>query len=352
MRKQQQALKPITTVEGLLEAGLLQEKDLPAVSEAAKDFAIRVTPEVVAGIRRKDASDPLYAQYVPSAAELESDGLEMDDPTGDGPFSPLKGVVHRYPDRVLLKVTHTCEVYCRFCFRKDKVGQGEKGLTAAEIDAALTYIRNDPAIFEVILSGGDPLVLSPRRLSEILKKLASVSHVKVVRIHTRVPVVAPEKINAGLLAALRKFPTVYVAIHVNHVRELSDTAKAALARLVDGGVPLLSQTVLLKGVNNSVEALADLMRALVAVRVKPYYLHHLDRARGTSRFRCSIAEGQRLVRALRGRLSGLCQPTYMLDIPGGHGKVPIGPAFLGGSENGSHVVEDPWGYMHKYVDGV
>src|SRR6185295_1897498 len=203
------------------------------------------------------------------------------------------------------------------------------------------------AIWEVILTGGDPFMLSPRRIAEVTSRLGEIAHVKVLRWHTRVPAVEPERVTADLVSALKSGgQAVYVALHVNHARELTPAARAACARIVDAGIPMLSQTVLLKGVNNDAETLAALMRAFVEARVKPYYLHHLDMAPGTSHFRTTIAEGQALMRALRGRLSGIAQPTYVLDIPGGHGKVPIGPGYV--VESG--MIADPAGVTHDFPE--
>jgi len=290
-----------------------------------------------------DPRDPIAAQFVPDVAELSTTPDERADPIGDAVHVVTPGLIHRYPDRVLLKLVSSCAVYCRFCFRRETVGQGDS-LSPSDLAAALAYVRDHGEVSEVIVSGGDPLIASPRRLRDLVVSLADVPHVEVVRFHTRVPVVAPERITTDLVAALKADGVAtWVAIHANHPRELTDDARAALARLADAGVPLVSQTVLLRGVNDDAKTLADLMRAFVRARVKPYYLHHADLAPGTARFRTTIAEGQALMKALRGRVSGLAQPTYVLDIPGGHGKVPIGPDYLG-----DDVVEDPNGGSHPY----
>jgi lysine 2,3-aminomutase len=222
-------------------------------------------------------------------------------------------------------------------------------LGAPAIEAALAYIAGRKEIFEVILTGGDPLVLSARRLGALLRRLAAIPHVKVLRIHTRVPIAAPERITTSLTNALRRAGRpVYVAVHANHPRELTPPARAALARLADAGVQLLSQTVLLKGVNNDAEVLETLMRAFVELRVRPYYLHHPDLAPGTARFRLSLEEGRALVRALRGRVSGLCQPTYVLDVPGGHGKAPVAESFAAPSKDGGFLISSPLGGTVPY----
>jgi lysine 2,3-aminomutase len=257
--------------------------------------------------------------------------------------------VHRHPDRVLLKLVHVCPVYCRFCFRREMVGpEGRPMLSAEKVAAALAYVRAHPEIKEVIFTGGDPLMLSARRLRDVMAEIATIDHVRVARFHTRLPVAAPERITAELVRALilTGRPT-YVVLHANHPRELTAAARAACARFVDAGMPMLSQSVLLRGVNDDVEVLAELMRTFVECRIKPYYLHHGDLARGTSHLRTTIAEGQALMRALRGRVSGLAQPTYVLDIPGGAGKVPVGPSYLAEMDGGCRV-EDPSGRPHRY----
>jgi len=257
--------------------------------------------------------------------------------------------VHRYPDRVLLKVVNACAVYCRFCFRREMVGPGRGGLSPAALAAAFNYIAGHQQIWEVILSGGDPLVLSARRIKEVVKRLAAISHVKVIRVHTRVPVVDPERINAALVRALRTDKATFVVLHANHPRELTQQARAACGRLVDAGIPMLSQSVLLRGVNDDVETLGALMRTFVECRIKPYYLHHADLAPGTAHLRTTIAEGQALMRGLRGRFSGLCQPTYVLDIPDGYGKSPIGPNYVSADGDGqTAVIEDFTGRRHAY----
>jgi lysine 2,3-aminomutase len=329
----------------LCDAGLVQAADLPVLERVAAQYAVAITPAMTALIDIDDPADPIARQFVPHAGELDHDPLESADPVGDEVHSPVLGVVHRYPDRVLLKLTHTCAVYCRFCFRREVVGpKGPGNLSGADLDAALAYIAGDPAIWEVILTGGDPLLLSARRLREVMQRLAAIEHVKVVRFHTRLPVVDPGAISDELVEALRASgKATYVALHANHARELTPAARAACARIVDAGLPMLGQSVLLRGVNDDPASLGALMRAMVETRIKPYYLHHGDLAPGTGATRTTIQEGQALMRAIRGDLSGLCQPTYVLDIPGGHGKVPVGPAY---AESGE--VTDPWGQTHAY----
>jgi lysine 2,3-aminomutase len=336
-------VKTLRTPSELAGAGLAAVSDLASLGQVA------VTPAFAALIDPADPADPIARQVLPQAFELHAAPDEMADPIGDEAHAPVKGVVHRYRDRVLLKLTHTCAVYCRFCFRREAVGPAGGGeLTAGERDAALAYIAGDPGIWEVILTGGDPLVLSARRLADVMARLDAIAHVKVVRLHSRVPVADPAAITAERVAALKRFSgAVYVAVHANHPRELTPAARAACARLVDAGVPLVSQSVLLKGVNDDAATLEALMRAFVETRIKPYYLHHLDLAPGTAPFRTRLEDGQALVRGLRGRVSGLCQPTYVLDIPGGYGKAPLNPCHLHG-EGDARRVEAPDGALHPY----
>lgn len=342
--------KALHSAAELVKAGLVPEARRHEAERVGARFAVALTPTMAGLIDAADPADPIARQFLPDPAELETTPEERADPIGDMSHSPVEGIVHRYPDRVLLKPVHVCPVYCRFCFRREMVGPDGLGtLTPEAIDAALTYVAEHEEIWEVILTGGDPLMLSPRRMAALMRRLGGIDHVRVVRVHTRVPLVAPEMLEDNLIAALEASgKPVYVALHANHPREFTAEGCAALARLTDAGVVLVSQSVLLRGVNDDVETLAALMRAFVENRVKPYYLHHPDLAPGTSHFRLSIAEGQALVKALRGRISGLCQPTYVLDIPGGYGKAPLGEGSATAHGDGRHVVTDFRGGRHLY----
>ena len=286
----------------LIEAGLAPAERRAALAAVAERYAVAITPAVAELIDTADPDDPIARQFIPDPAELMVRPEELADPIGDDVHSPVEGVVHRYPDRVLLKLVHVCPVYCRFCFRREMVGPRGRGtLSPRKLEAALDYIRAQDRIWEVILTGGDPLVLAARRVRAVMRQLAAIDHVKIIRVHTRVPVVAPALITPELARALRsQAQATYVVLHINHARELTQQARAACAQLVDAGIPLLSQTVLLKGVNDAPATLAELFRALVENRIKPYYLHHADLAPGTGHLRTTIADGQRLMRALRG----------------------------------------------------
>ncbi len=339
----------LRSVEDLAAAGLISGAETGPLRAVLDRYAVSVTAEMAELIEPGAPDDPIARQFLPDARECVTGPEERADPIGDGAHAPVAGIVHRYPDRVLLKPLHVCPVYCRFCFRREMVGPNGLGtLSDAELEAAYAYIAGDARIWEVVLTGGDPLALSDRRLAAIAARLARIDHVRVLRIHTRVPVVKPDLVTDAMVQALKRFGgAVFVALHANHPREFSPAARAACARLVDAGIPMVSQSVLLRGVNDAAETMEALMRAFVENRIKPYYLHHGDLAPGTGHLRTSLPEGQALMRALRGRLSGLAQPTYVLDIPGGHGKVPVGPGYLRADGDQTRVT-DPSGCEHPY----
>jgi lysine 2,3-aminomutase len=323
----------------LIEAGFADELLRTALDAVSERYAVAVPPAIQALIGGPD--DPLGLQFIPDARELDTAAHELADPTGDAAFSPVPGVVHRYPDRALLKPLLICPTYCRFCFRRAHVGPDGGLLDGPALEAALDYLARTTSIREVILTGGDPLMLSPRRLSAVLRSIDAMEHVELLRIHTRVPVADPARVTDVLASSLETETPLWLALHANHAGEFSPACLEALGRIRGRGVPLLGQSVLLRGVNDSAAALEALFRAMLRARVKPYYLHQLDAAPGTSHFHVPVEEGQRLLAALRGRISGMALPTYVLDIRGGHGKVPIGPAYLDGG-----TVRDPWGAAH------
>ncbi len=341
-------LRRLKSPEDFADAPKLETSDLKAIVHVSKRYAVAITPHVMDTM--ETAFDPVGRQYVPQMQELRILPPEMPDPIGDETHAPLKGIVHRYPDRLLLKLANVCAVYCRFCFRREKVGPGSNVLNPAEREAALGYIRANPAIWEVILSGGDPLVLAPRQIAETLDALCAIPHVQVIRFHTRIPVADPSRITDKLCAALTRDKAVYIAIHVNHAQEITAETEAAFRALYKAGCVLLSQSVLLKGVNDDAATLETLFRKLTALRVKPYYLHHPDLAPGTGHFRLSITRGRAIMRELTQKLSGIARPTYMLDIPGGHGKVPVSADYMEQLENKTWRVTDPSGKEHAYTE--
>jgi lysine 2,3-aminomutase len=342
--------KPLRSPRDLAAANLITPERVAALDAVTARYAVAIPPARAALIVPADPADPIGRQFLPSEAELRTLAEERADPIGDAARSPVPGIVHRHRDRALFKIVSACPVYCRFCFRRETIGPAsETSLSPEALEAALTYIAAHREIWEVILTGGDPLILAPRRIAEVSRRLAAIAHVKVVRWHTRVPVVDPDRITEDTVAALKAAgAATWLAIHANHPREFSTAARRAVARLADAGVPLVSQTVLLRGVNDDPDTLDALMRSFVENRIKPYYVHHPDLAPGTSHFRVSIGEGLALMHALRRRLSGLAMPTYVLDLPGGYAKVPLE------SHNVQRVGQDRWritdpeGRVHHY----
>ncbi|MDD9952007.1 MAG: KamA family radical SAM protein [Zetaproteobacteria bacterium] len=302
--------------------GWLDAQTAAVAPKLAESLDFKVSPPMTTLI---DAGvEEIKRQFVPSYQELDEQPYEQADPIGDDAHGTVPGITHRYPDRVLLNISHTCAVYCRFCFRKEKVSKSGHSLNSAQMDQALDYIGSHPQIREVIFSGGDPLILAPRLLRRVLMQLDRIEHVKLIRFHTRVPVVRPERVDAALIQALtatRK--VVRVIVHVNSAKELTSAAEGAILCLVRAAIPVLSQSVLLKGVNDSLTQLLDLFWKLIEMRVSPYYLHYLDPARGTTHFRVPLQDALELFSQLRGKIPGYAIPRFMVDIPGGHGKISL-----------------------------
>jgi len=359
-REERFSYKRVKSASELLVCGFITPEQMRGVQMVSKNYDIGLSADVCALISKSavalgvaPSDTPIGRQYIPRQEELIVAPDEENDPIGDDIYSPVRGIVHRYPDRVLLKATPVCAVYCRYCFRRDMVGAAAEHLSDEDLDNALSYIENHPEIWEVILTGGDPLVLSARRLSRIFEALNRVDHVDVIRLHTRIPLVQAAKIDDTILSVLKLSDrAVHVVVHVNYVSEITEEVASAFERLRAAGCSLYSQSVLLRGVNDSVQDLEALFRKLVRVHVTPYYLHHLDKAKGTSHFRVPIEKGREIMRDLQGRVSGLCLPKYMLDIPGGHGKIPVHEEYFSDVGSGVYRVEDYQGCMHLYQDGL
>ncbi|AQS89514.1 lysine 2,3-aminomutase [Neoasaia chiangmaiensis] len=332
-------------VRELIAAGLARPEEGPALEAVAERYATAIPPAFQALIESPD--DPIGRQVIPALSELDIAPHEQADPIGDDALSPVPGIVHRYADRALLKPLLICPLYCRFCFRREHVGPDGGLLTDDQLETAYAWLRDNPAIREVILTGGDPLMLSPRRLGAIMRALSDIAHIETIRIHTRVPVAAPERMTPALLDAMETDRAMWLVMHANHAREFSPEARHAIRAVQARAIPVLGQSVLLRGVNDTPDALEALLRAMVSARVKPYYLHQLDPAPGTASFHVPIAEGRALLANLRGRVTGLAWPTYVLDIPGGHGKVPLGPDYL---DETAATVRDPAG-TRRHLNG-
>jgi len=343
--------KRISSVDDLLEHGLIDRDQIKVLRDVSAQYDIGVTEHIRTLLSGRE-DDPIARQYIPSAEENIIRPDEEADPIGDNSYSPVKGIVHRYPDRVLLKATPVCAVYCRYCFRREMVGTGsDEHLTDQDLDAAINYITEHKEVWEVILTGGDPFTLSARRLQKIIDALHEVAHVGVIRIHTRIPIANPSRVDDTLLSVLKSSSkAVHVVVHINHAKEITEVVRQKIYQLRQSNCSIFSQSVLLRGVNDSSKALEKLFRALLMIHVKPYYLHHLDRAKGTSHFRVSIKRGKEIMKDLQGRLSGLLLPKYMLDIPGGHGKIPIDDGYVLSLDSDTYKVEDYQGCTHLYFD--
>ncbi len=311
---------------------------------------MRINPYYLSLIREK--GDPVWRQAVPDPAEL-SDLSGMDDPLSEEPQSPVPNLTHRYPETALFLVSNRCAMYCRHCMRKRKVGPGASGFSVTDetVAAGIEYIENNPVVRDVILSGGDPLLRDDEFLGGLLERLRAIPHVEMVRIHSRVPATLPQRITPELVGILKKYHPLYLNTHFNHPVEITPEAARACALLADAGIPLGCQTVLLKGVNDDEETMGALMRKLGSIRVKPYYLHHPDLVRGTGHFRTPVKKGLSIMAFLRGRVGGMCVPQYMIDLPGGGGKIPLLPPYVRETEDGMMIVENGNGEIYKYPLG-
>ncbi len=337
--------KTLRDVSDLAAVGLVSESELAELVAVSEKYAIAISPHLQGLLEHEG----IKRQFVPDVAELIKNKDDLADPIGDQAHSPIKGLIHRYPDRCLMQPVTMCPVYCRFCFRRETVGQGNSALSSQELNACYGYIQQHPEIWEVILSGGDPLILKPKQLQQIITNLDEIKHVEIIRIHTRIPTVDPQRINPELLKVLTQRRPIYVVLHINHPEEFVPAAIEAINKLADHGIVLLGQSVLLKGINDNIETLGKLFRGMVKHRIKPYYLHHVDLAPGISHFRTTIAHGQELMAQMRGAYSGVCQPQYVLDIPGGAGKSPIGPSYLKKQELG-YQITNFIGQKHFYTE--
>lgn len=331
----------------------LSPAERAAAQEAATRHKVRAPKTYLDLIDWNDPADPIRAQIIPSPDELVDTEGELGDPIADHAFSPVPRLTHRHADRVLLFPTYQCAVYCRFCFRKESLTSIGRGYTREALEEAFAYIEAHPEIREVILTGGDPLSLPDKALAEIRARIETIAHVRLLRIHTRIPVVLPSRITPGLVGALQGRLMVTIVTHFNHAREITSDTELACRTLRQAGFVLLNQSVLLKGVNDTVEVLEELCRELMyRLGVKPYYLHHGDLARGMAHRRTTIAEGQALAGALRARLSGICNPIYVLDLPEGGGKVPLGPCSIEAQDGQDWRIRGQDGEVRVYRDVV
>lgn len=338
----------ITGIDELRRVINLTETEIEGVQQCLDTLRMAITP-YYAGLMDPDDPDcPIRKQAVPMAAELQMGRWESEDPLYEEVDAPVPGITHRYPDRVLLLVTDQCSMYCRHCTRRRLAGKTDHALPAAQIEEALDYIRRTPAVRDVILSGGDSLLIGEDKLEEILTALRRIDHVEIIRIGTRTPVVLPMRITSRLCTMLRRFHPLYLNTHFNHPKEITDEAREACARLADTGIPLGNQTVLLRGVNDCPYIIKDLMHELLKMRVRPYYLYQCDLSPGIEHFRTSVAKGIEIIELLRGHTSGLAVPTFVVDAPGGGGKIPVGPQYLISQSENKVILRNYEGLISAY----
>jgi len=318
-RWKQMLAENLVSVDELAEKFALDRQEFETI---AQHYPVRITRHYFNLIRKQH--DAIWRQAVPDISELHDD-CQLPDPLNEQGLSPVAGLIHRYPDRVVWLVSNECAVYCRFCMRKRRVGCETGSVLPEYCKDVLAYIAANPSIHDVILSGGDPLLLEDEQLEEILASLKAIPHVEIIRIGTRVPVTFPERITHKLVVMLKRYQPLYINTHFNHPLEINSASHQACALLVDAGIPVGNQTVLLKGVNDDPVVMQELLRGLLSIRVKPYYLHQMDLVKGTAHFRTSVKTGLMIMDSLRGHVSGLAVPYYVIDLPEGKGKVPLLP---------------------------
>lgn len=340
----------ITTYAELKKYIELQPEEEAVFADNAFSFRMAITPHYLSLIDHNNPLDPVRLQAIPRIAESDMNASDMADPLHEDADAPVPGMTHRYPDRVLLLLTDQCAMYCRHCTRRRKAGEHDAPMPTEYVEKALDYIREHKEVRDVILSGGDPLTLGDERLDEILGKLSQIEHVDIVRLGTRLPVVLPQRITEGLLAVLKKYKFVWLNTHYNHPNELGEDARQALAKLSEAGIPLGNQSVLLKGINDNVDVMKALVHKLVKNRVRPYYIYQCDLSEGIGHFRTPVAKGIEIIESLRGHTSGLCIPTYVVDAPGGGGKIPVMPNYLISQMPGRIILRNYEGFITAYTE--
>ncbi|MCX7926623.1 MAG: lysine 2,3-aminomutase [Candidatus Omnitrophica bacterium] len=341
----------ITKLEQISQIVNLTAEELEGIRNAKGRMAMAITPYWATLIDPEDPACPIRRQAIPTANEFKISPYEMNDPCGEDNDSPAAHLVHRYPDRVLLLATESCAMYCRHCTRRRMVGKEDKQTTSLERwQAALEYIRANKKVRDVLISGGDPLVLEDELLEMLLKEIRSIAHIEFLRIGTRVPVTLPQRITPQMISMLKKYAPLWISIHFNHPKEITRRTTIACEMLADAGFPLGSQTVLLKGINDRPSIMRKLMHELLKIRVRPYYIYQCDLVRGTQHFRTPVEVGINIIEKLRGHTSGYAVPTYVIDAPGGGGKIPIGPTYLVSQAKGKYVLRNYEGKVFTYLE--
>ncbi|AJC72895.1 lysine 2,3-aminomutase [Pseudothermotoga hypogea DSM 11164 = NBRC 106472] len=340
----------IMNLEQLEQIINLTHQEREGIKHSLKFLRMAITPYYASLMDPDDPNCPIRKQAVPTSRELHISDGEMVDPLHEDVDSPVKGLTHRYPDRVLFLVTDQCAMYCRHCTRRRFAGETDAPLAQQYIEAAIDYVKQNKKVRDVLISGGDPLTLSDEKLEEIISRLREIDHVEIIRIGTRAPVVLPMRITESLVQMLKKYHPIWLNTHFNHPKEFTEDSKKALAMLADAGIPLGNQTVLLRGVNDCPKIMKKLVHELVKNRVRPYYIYQCDLSRGLSHFRTSVAKGIEIIEYLRGHTSGFAVPTYVIDAPGGGGKIPVGPQYLISMGEGKVILRNYEGGIFVYQE--
>jgi lysine 2,3-aminomutase len=347
---QWQVKNRITTIEQLSQVIKLTPEETEGIKKARGRMGMAITPYWLTLIDPEDPRCPIRRQSVPTIYESQSGPHEMVDPCAEDRDSPAPHLVHRYPDRVLLLATEQCAMYCRHCTRRRLVGEHKRGNSSNNWEGAVEYIKANRKIRDVLISGGDPLMLKDNVLEELIKRVRDISHVEFLRIGTRVPVTLPQRITEGLILMLKKYSPIWISIHFNHPREITKRCRIACDMLAENGFPLGSQSVLLKGINDRPYIMKKLMHELLKIRVRPYYIYQCDPVKGTQHFRTPVAVGINIIEKLRGHTSGYAVPTYVIDGPGGGGKIPVEPNYLLSQAKGKYVLRNFRGKVYTYLE--
>ena len=340
----------ITDVETLKKVINISKEEEEGIKEALKELRMAITPYYATLMDPDDPNCPVRLQAVPSKKETIVSGTDMLDPLHEDADSPVDNLTHRYPDRVLLLVTDQCSMYCRHCTRRRFAGDKDASVPMENIEKAIDYIRETKEVRDVLLSGGDALLISDEKLEKILKKLSEIEHVEMIRIGSRTPVVLPQRMTKDLMDIIKKYHPVWLNTHFNHPKEITETSKKACRVMANAGIPLGNQSVLLKGINDDVHIMKDLVHQLVNTRVRPYYIYQCDLSRGISHFRTPVAKGIEIIEGLRGHTSGLCVPTFVVDAPGGGGKIPVMPQYLISQTSNRVVLRNYEGVITTYAE--
>jgi lysine 2,3-aminomutase len=328
----------------------LSPEEIAAIEASKGRMATAITPYFAKLMDRNDSNCPIRRQAIPTMDEFHLSPADLLDPCAEDENSPVHSLVHRYPDRVLLLITDKCAVYCRYCTRRRMVGESEKCINEQELDQAIAYIQSNKKIRDVLISGGDPLLLEDDHLEGVIAKIRKISHVEIIRIGTRVPVSLPQRITPSLVAMLKKYHPLWISIHFSHPKEITKDCRRACAMLAEAGIPMGSQTVLLRGINDRPVVMKKLMHELLKIRVRPYYIYQCDLAMGTEHFRTPVAVGINIIEKLRGHTTGYAVPSFVIDAPGGGGKIPVGPTYLISQDKGKMVLRNYQGKVFEYQE--